>query len=85
MIQVKLLNGEIEISSDVNNDSEVSLLKELNQILCFSIVIYKLRLEKLQRKKLTVLDEAVLNQKIKDSIVMIPVDEVRGLIKESDS
>lgn len=83
MIQIRLLSGEIEISTDEKTDDVDELLNELSRVLCFTIVIYKRRLEKKQQNKLTKIDEKILNQKIKDSIAMIPVDEVRELIKES--
>ena len=83
MVQIKLLKGEIEISADEKIENEDDLLKELTRVLCFVITIYKRRLEKLQQKKLSELNEAIINQRIRDSIVMIPVDEVREFIKET--
>lgn len=84
MVQIKLLKGEIEIFSDEKIENEDDLLKELTTVLCFAITIYKRRLEKLQQKKLSEINEAIINQKIRDSIVMIPIDEVRKFIKETD-
>lgn len=84
MVQMKLLKGEIEIFSDEKVENEDDLFKELTRVLCFTITIYKRRLEKLQQKKLSELNEAIVNQKIRDSIVMIPMDEVREFIKETD-
>lgn len=84
MVQLKLEDGEIEILSDAKIEKEEDLFMELNRILCFSIAIYKRQIEKMRKKELANIDETIINQKIKDSIVMIPVDEVRDLIKESD-
>lgn len=75
---------EIVISSDEKIENEDDLLKELTRVLCFTITIYKRRLEKIHQKKLTKLNETIVNHKIIDSIVMIPLDEVRELIKETD-
>lgn len=84
MVQIELLNGKLSISSDENEDGEDELLKELNRVLCFTIAIYKRKLEKLQQRKLSELDEIMVNQKIKTAIAMIPIDEIRELINESD-
>lgn len=84
MVRINLLNGEIEITSDAKVNNEDDLLKELNRVLCFTITIYKKRLEKIQQRKISESEEVVLNGKIKDSIVMIPLDDIRYLIKESD-
>lgn len=85
MVHIKLINGEIQISSTENINNEDELLKELNRVLCFTITIYKRRLEKLQQRQITEMDEIILNQKIKESIVMIPVDEIRDFIEETDN
>lgn len=85
MVKIGLLNGEIEILSDEISYDEDTLLRELNRVLCFTITIYKRRIEKLQQSKLSELDEAIINQKIKDAIVMLPVDEVRAFIVESNN
>lgn len=84
MVQIKLLKGEIEISSDKKIENEDDLLIELTSILCFVITIYKRRLEKLRKNKLSELDEAIVNKRIRDSIAMIPVNEVREFIKETN-
>lgn len=85
MVQIKIINGEIEIASDEIVNNEEDLLKELNRVLCFTITIYKRRIEKLQKTMISELDEVIINQRIKDSIVMIPMDEVREFINESDN
>lgn len=83
MIRFKV-NDDIEINSDVQVIDEKELLKELSRIICFTIAIYKRRIEKLQEKELSTDDEIVINHKIKDSIVMIPLSEIRNLIKEKE-
>lgn len=85
MVRIRILDGEIELSSDKKIMNEDDMLKELNRVLCFTITIYKRRIEKLQQSKLSELDEAIINQKIKDAIVMLPVDEVRAFIVESNN
>lgn len=85
MVQIKLQNGEISISSDKVIRNEEDLLKELNGVLCFAITIYKRRIEKLRQRKISEVDEAIFNQKIINSIVMIPLDEIRENINESES
>jgi len=84
MVRIKLLKGEMEIFFDEKVESKDDLLNELTRVLCFVITIYKRRLEKLQQNKLSELDEAIINKKIRDAIVMIPVNEVREYIKETN-
>lgn len=83
MVHIKLQNEEIEISMDEKGKNEEDLLKELNRVLCFTIIIYKRRIEKLQKSRMTKYDEAIINQKIKKSIAMIPMDEVREYLQET--
>lgn len=84
MVHIKLQDEEIEISINEVGKNEDELLKELNRVLCFTIIIYKRRIEKLQQSKLSGLNEALINQRIKDAMVMIPVDEAREFIDETD-
>ena len=85
MVRVQLLNGEIQVSYSEKIENEDDMLKELNQVLCFVIITYKRRIEKIKNKRITETDEAILNQKIKDAIVMIPLAEVREFINELES
>lgn len=85
MVHIRLLGSEIKISTDRIIKNEDDLLKELNRVLCFTITIYKRRIEKLQQSQMSKFDEAIINQRIKDAIVMIPVDEVREYINETDN
>lgn len=85
MVQVQLLSGEIQVSYNEKIENEEDMLKELNQVLCFVILTYKRRIEKIKNKRITETDEAVLNQKIKDAIVMIPLAEVQEFINELES
>ena len=85
MVRVQLLNGEIQVSYSEKIENEDDMLKELNQVLCFVILTYKRRIEKIKNKRITETDEAILNQKIKDAIVMIPLAEVREFINELES
>jgi len=84
MVRIKLLKGELEMFSDEKIQNEEDLLKELTRVLCFVITIYKRRLEKILEKDLSELDEVIINQKIRDSIVMVPIDEVREFIQEKE-
>ncbi|WP_147353802.1 hypothetical protein [Clostridium sp. OM05-9] len=81
MTQIQVLNDELKILSDTKLKNEEDLLDELKHVLCFTIAIYKMRFEKIRKTKLTELDEAILNKKIQDLILMIPVDEMKGLVK----
>mgnify|MGYP006894429543 FL=1 len=81
MIQIQVLNDELKILSDTKLKNEEDLLDELKHVLCFTIAIYKMRFEKIKKTKLTELDEAILNKKIQDLILMIPVDEMKDLVK----
>lgn len=85
MVRVQLLSGEIQVSYNEKIGNEEDMLKELNQVLCFVILTYKRRIEKIKNKRITETDEAVLNQKIKDAIVMIPLAEVQEFINELES
>ena len=85
MVRVQLLNGEIQVSYSEKIENEDDMLKELNQVLCFVILTYKRRIEKIKNKRITETDEAILNQKIKDAIVMIPLEEVQEFINELES
>lgn len=85
MVRVQLLSGEIQVSYNEKIENEEDMLKELNQVLCFVILTYKRRIEKIKNKRITETDEAVLNQKIKDAIVMIPLAEVQEFINELES
>lgn len=84
MIQIQLLGGEIQISTNEKVENEDDILKELNQVLSFAILIYKRRIEKMKNKRITELEEVIINQKIKDAIVMIPLAGVREFIDESE-
>ncbi len=84
MIQIQLLGGEIQISTNEKIENEDDILKELNQVLSFAILIYKRRIEKMKNKRITELEEVIINQKIKDAIVMIPLAGVREFIDESE-
>lgn len=84
MIQIQLLGGEIQISTNEKVENEDDILEELNQVLSFAILIYKRRIEKMKNKRITELEEVIINQKIKDAIVMIPLEGVRELINESE-
>lgn len=85
MVRVQLLSGEIQVSYNEKIENEDDMLKELNQVLCFVILTYKRRIEKIKNKRITETDEAILNEKIKDAIVMIPLVEVREFINELES
>ena len=85
MVRVQLLSGEIQVSYSEKIENEEDMLKELNQVLCFVILTYKRRIEKIKNKRITETDEAILNEKIKDAIVMIPLVEVREFINELES
>lgn len=85
MVRVQLLSGEIQVSYNEKIENEDDMLKELNQVLCFVILTYKRRIEKMKNKRITETDEAILNEKIKDAIVMIPLVEVREFINELES
>lgn len=83
MIQIQL-GGEIQIKTNEKVENEDDILKELNRVLSFAILIYKRRIEKLNNERITEMDEVIINQKIKDAIVMIPLEGVRELINESE-
>ncbi len=83
MIQIQL-GGEIQIRTNEKVENEDDILKELNRVLSFAILIYKRRIEKLNNERITEMDEVIINQKIKDAIVMIPLEGVRELINESE-
>ena len=85
MVRIQLLSGEIQVSYNEKIETEDDMLKELNQVLCFVILTYKRRIEKIKNKRITETDEAILNEKIKDAIVMIPLVEVREFINELES
>lgn len=84
MVQIQLINGEIQISSNEIVENEDDMLKELNRVLCFTISIYKRRIEKLKNEKINEIDEVIINQRIKDAIVMIPLEEIREFINVSE-
>lgn len=82
MIQIQLLHGQIQIDSDEVAEKEDDLLVELNKVLSFVILIYKRRIEKLKHEKLSPIDETVLNQRIKNALIMIPLNVAREFINE---
>ncbi len=82
MVDIKIFNGEIILNTDEIVENEKDLLNELNRVLCFTISVYKRRIEKIKGKNLTEIDEVILNYRIMEAITMIPLDEVREIINE---
>jgi len=82
MASVKIANKNIEVKADIDANNEEEILEDLNLAICSIIAIYKYRIERIKCCKLSCIDEIVINQKIRDAIVMIPVDDIRDSIKE---
>lgn len=80
MVQVKQTADKIEITFDEMNENITDLFKELKRVLCFIIIAYKIRFEELQNRKMSEVEEDIINRKIKESVVVVPLDSVRKYV-----
>lgn len=82
MIHIKVVDEKIEFMTDEEISDEGDMLKSLNKVLCFTIAIYKHRIERINQCKLSRTEEIIIDQRIKDALVIVPLDEVRDFINE---
>ena len=80
MVQIRKSDGNFEITFDEILENKDDLLNDLSKVLCFIIIVYKMKLEKIQKRKLSRVDEDAIDKRIKNSIVMVPLDEVRAYV-----
>lgn len=77
MIQIRKSDGKFEITFDEIFENKDDLLNDLSKVLCFIIIVYKMEFEKIQKRKLSRGDEDAIDKRIKDSIAIVPLDDVR--------
>lgn len=82
MIKISIQDEEIHFTTDSKLMDEKEMLEELQRIIDFLVAAYKYRIEQRNLRELTMLEEMVINQKVRDGLVLIPINEIREYIKE---
>lgn len=82
MIQIKVTDMDIELDTNLNLQTEEEELKNLRTVISAIIGIYKYRIEKIYKHDFSRAEEIVIDQKIKEDIVILSMDEMKKHMNE---